>query len=170
MLLNDSGNTQTYLEIRQEIDYLIQRLLLLQVKVDELRQSELNNKKQEEILLSFDDTSQMIFWDSGSIHLPPKQYLLVKTIWNADNRAATLDVIEENIWDVKGDDDDENVMFIHRNTICELVHRTRNSMNRAKFPYEIKSILAKQTGGQNGKHRSYNELQGYKLIIRKYEK
>jgi hypothetical protein len=169
-LLSNSENTQAYSEIQQEIDYIIQRLVFLRAKVGKLTQNELNDEKQEEVLLSFEDASQMIFWGSGSMHLPQKQYLFVKTIWNTNNRTATLDIIEENIWDVKDDDKSERPKFILHNTICELVRRTRNSMNRAKFPYEIVSIIVKQTAESNDKCRNYNELQGYKLVVKKHEK
>jgi hypothetical protein len=119
------------------------------------------------VLLSFKDASQMIFWSSGSIHLSPKQYLLVKTIWNTNNRTATLDAIEENIWHLKEKDDDESVMFIPRHTIFELVNRTRNSMYRANFPYKIVSNIVKQTVKQNDKHCERRELQGYSLVAKK---
>jgi hypothetical protein len=168
-LLSNSVNAQAYSEIQQEIDYLVQRFVLLQAKINERMQSELSNEKQEEVLLSFEDASRMIFWSNGSIHLPPKQYLLVKTIWNANDRTTTLDVIEENIWNIKDDDDKENAMFISHSTICELVHRTRNSMNRANFPYEIMSVFVKQTVEQNSKPNSRKELQGYRLIVKKRE-
>jgi hypothetical protein len=167
-LSSNSENIQVYLEIQQEIDYLIQRLVSLRAKVDELTQTELNTEKQVEVLLSFKDNSQMIFWSGGSIHLSKKQYLLVKTIWNANNRTATLDVIEENIWNLKEKDDaDRSVLFIPRHTIFELVNRTRNSVYQSNFPYEIVSNIVKQIVKQNDKHCGHCELQGYSLVVKK---
>jgi 3-dehydroquinate dehydratase len=163
-LENNLGNVHNYFEMQQDINNMMeQRLQFIETKIDELNQNKLNTEKQSEILLTFDDKRRMIFWTGGSVRLSKNQYLLIKTIYN-NGLFADLDIIEKNVWDFSGNKDK---MFISRHAIFELVNRTRISVYDANFPYEIVSVIEKQTECEDDKHHRYNELQGYALERKK---
>jgi DNA-binding response OmpR family regulator len=138
-----------FFEIENEIGLHLQAILNLRTekrKIIQLSQPD----KANEVLLYFVDDTRTIRWYEKSIRFSKKQYQLIKTLWQSDNHEATLDNIEEQVWDVGT----EKQPFIERHTIFTFVQRAQNQLKKCDFPYKIVPV----------KNFSTRENKGYKLI------
>jgi len=144
-------SVRTVLEISHDIDYHSKELVKLSAEIA----SVLNNSGTKPELF-FDEQKHTIRWravdyagGSGSIKLSKKQFALIKTLWNGEDQAATLDKIEEAVYS-------ETESFVKKQTLLMLVSRARNSVIGSGFPYEIERIKNAETA----------ELSGYQLVCK----
>jgi hypothetical protein len=89
-----------------------------------------------EINLIFDDTNRSVKWTAGTVKLSPKPYLLVKTLWFAEEHRLELADIEEAVWS-------EELTYevaINRHTILTSIKRTNGRLSASFFPYSIESF------------------------------
>ncbi|MDR3108654.1 MAG: winged helix-turn-helix domain-containing protein [Planctomycetaceae bacterium] len=139
------------LEIHRKVDIHLQEVLKLRSEEAAILEMIQNQSKETVTDLFFDEQRQTIRWADGMVKLSRKQFSLMKTLWNNDERTETLAEIESSIWNEVGSEDKP---FVEKNTIFALVSRLRNSVSDVGFPYEIVGVKNSET----------SELQGYCLV------
>jgi DNA-binding response OmpR family regulator len=132
------------LEIESKMESHFQAILDLQIEKLKILQS------GSEELLRFDDAKKTICWNRDSVRLTAKQYLFIKIVWANNDHEATLDEIDEKVWQAG----DENAPFTERHTIQTLINRAQKKLKNCAFPYTIKTIKDFSTRG----------ISGYKLV------
>jgi hypothetical protein len=149
---------RTLFEIFSEIDYHAQELKKLSAEVAAYPKpvpAETQIPAEPELL--FNESQRTVRWKTGTLKLSRKQFLFLKSLWDAkninENSVATINEIEETIWENIGNSAQN--MFVSKNRLFGLLFRLRNSISSVDFPYEIEAV----------KNNSINELAGYRLVL-----
>ncbi|MDR1270138.1 MAG: hypothetical protein LBK82_11495 [Planctomycetaceae bacterium] len=137
-------------EIRNKIDNLLHQVNLLRAEEWSIIQLSIPKTELCEEPLDFNDTDRVIRWKYGTIRVGPKMYRLVKTLWDGKRHRATIEKIEQTVWNVGAPKN----LFVDRHTIFTLICRTQKELEKNKFPYEIIT----------GKNFSTQEIKGFRLI------
>ncbi|MDR3109873.1 MAG: hypothetical protein LBU65_09345 [Planctomycetaceae bacterium] len=143
-------------KIWNDIDTHLQAINALQNEERTIIQSSIPIKERPEISLNFDDQKRTIDWNGGSICLTPKQYILVRLLWNSENHRASIAKIERQVW-LAGT---KKKTFVDIHTIEMCISRTKTALKSANFPYKIKTIKIFPT----------REIKGYQLVCEKITK
>jgi DNA-binding response OmpR family regulator len=146
------------LEIRNKIDFYLQKILKLRNEETEI----LNALYQQddtinEPKLIFDETNRTIRWSGGLATVSSKQFMLLKTLYNAQNHTAEINELEEAVWSIAGS---IAKPFYDIHSLSMLVCRTRKKVILYDFPYKIECV----------KTISTQQLQGYRLVLNKITK
>jgi DNA-binding response OmpR family regulator len=146
------------LEIRNKIDFYLQKILKLRNEETEM----LNILYQQgdtisEPTLIFDETNRTIRWSGGLATVSSKQFALLKTLYNGHNHTANIDELEEAVWSIAGSMEKP---FYDIHSLSMLVCRTRKKVILYDFPYKIECV----------KTISTQQLQGYRLVLNKITK
>ncbi|MDR0335974.1 MAG: hypothetical protein LBI18_02685 [Planctomycetaceae bacterium] len=137
-------------EIRNKIDNLLDQVDLLRAEEWSIVQLLIPETKCCEEPLDFNDTKRIICWHNGMIRVGPKMYRLIKTLWNSKKHRASLEKIEQNVWNLGR----PKKLFIDRHTIFTLICRAQKELKKHHFPYEIIT----------GKNFSTQEIKGFRLV------
>jgi DNA-binding response OmpR family regulator len=140
-------------EIRNEIDVCVKQITDLCNEAWEVVQTLLGDTSASPEL-TFDAESRTVRWFGGSVRLSRNQYWLIYTLWQGENREATLETIETTVWTDAGS---ESRLFITKHAILTQINRARDVVRNAGFPYEIETL-------KNGSDR---EIRGYRLVLPK---
>jgi DNA-binding response OmpR family regulator len=137
-------------EIRNKIDNLLHQVNLLRAEEWSIVQLLIPETERCEEPLEFSDAERMIRWNHGMIRVGPKMYRLIKTLWNSNKHRASLEKIEQNVWNAGT----QKKPFIDRHTIFTLVCRAQKELKKHHFPYVITT----------GKKNSDQEIKGFRLV------
>ncbi|MDR2757676.1 MAG: hypothetical protein LBC20_18450 [Planctomycetaceae bacterium] len=137
-------------EIRNKINNLLHQVDLLRAEEWLIVQSLIPEMEHCEEPLDFSDAERIIRWNNGMIQVGPKMYRLIKTLWNSNKHRASLEKIEQKVWNVGT----KKNLFVDRHTIFTLVCRAQKELKKHHFPYKILT----------GKNFSNQEIKGFRLI------
>jgi len=138
----------------------------IQVFVTELLDQLDVNGALKPVLLDFDPDGKTIRWKNKSVQLGWKPRHIVKVLYYATNRRATITGLGKMIW---GD------QLCSQKTITATISKLNTALEEANFPYKIKSVRSKKQtipveDFLSKKVRSVVircPIVGYKLVARK---
>jgi hypothetical protein len=167
----------SYLELRRQIDELVETLATLRRQENEIIRQMLSGVEQLEVPLQFDDKTQTVRWSGNALKLGGKSYLFVKTLWQAPRHRQKMETLEQSVWklkeqrrymSVKTKKGIRNVQvasrFLSQNTLKLFLFRLQNRLRTAQFPYKIVPVKSRKNG-------TTGEIVGYGLkCVKRYIK
>ncbi|MDR3183668.1 MAG: hypothetical protein LBT89_12265 [Planctomycetaceae bacterium] len=135
------GIDDRLLAVQREIDSCLARLSALYAEERVIVRQLLPQGRCAEVDLIFDDANRTVKWSGGTVKLPPKPYLLVKTLWFAAEHRLELADIEEAVWQ----EELECEAAVERHTILTLIGRTSKKLAVSFFPYCIEPFAVRVT-------------------------
>ena len=141
-----------YLELRRQIDELVEKLAELRKLENELIRQILSDSEQPEIPLQFDDKTKIVRWLDRSLKLGGKSYRFLKTLWSAPRHQKKIESLEQSVWKSRGQKKSRQITvktakgirkvhvssrFLSQNTLKLFLFRLQNRLRTAQFPYRI---------------------------------
>jgi len=159
----------SYLELRRQIDELVEQLATLRMQENEIIGQMLSKVEQIEVPLQFDDKTHTIQWSGNSLKLGGKSYLFIKTLWLAPGHRQKIENLEQSVWKLKEQSRRVSVKtkkgirkvkvasrFLPQNTLKLFLFRLQNRLRSAQFPYKIVPVKSRKNG-------IVGEIVGYRL-------
>lgn len=150
-----------YLELRRQIDELVEKLAVLREKENEVLRKMFSGSEYPEVVLQFDDRDKTIMWFDKSLKLGTKSYLFIKTLWYAPRHRKKIESLEQVVWQSKFQKQKRLVAvktktevhkvrvasrFLSQNTLKLFLFRLQNRIRSALFPYKIVPMKDKKSG------------------------